>query len=177
MKPRTFKLTTLFSFLLCTFGVLIFDGEVLSNPENNNLLSTGLGSVETLETGYNAWAANFEKDGGERNITLPMSSSRVTSTQQSSAYGLAKLNLVDKTVSVEVRGFSETESLDFWLIDNASDPGGSILPEEVDTLVRVGSLSYEGGVAKLDASFGQEVSPDFEPDFIAITPGGKSPVE
>ena len=30
---------------------------------------------------------------------------------------------------------------------------------------------------KTRASFGHEVSPDFEPDFIAITPAGKSPVE
>ncbi|HVG19201.1 MAG TPA: hypothetical protein VNI02_09110, partial [Blastocatellia bacterium] len=177
MKPRTFKLTILSSFLLCTFGVLIFEGRVSSNPENNSLLSTGMGSVETLEAGYKAWATNFERDGGERNIILPLNSSRVTSTQQSSAYGLAKLNLVDKTVSVEVRGLSEIESLDFWLIDNSSASGGSILPEQVDALVRVGSLSHEGGVAKLDASFGQEVSPDFEPDLIAITPAGKSPVE
>ena len=146
-------------------------------PENDSLLSTGLGSVETLEAGYKAWAANFEQNGGERNIILPMSSSRVTTSKQASGYGLAKLNLIDKTVSVEVRGFPETEALDFWLIDNASASGGTVLPEEVDALVRVGSLSHEGGVAKLDASFGHEVSPDFEPDLIAITPAGKSPVE
>jgi hypothetical protein len=177
MKPRTFKLTVLFSFLLCTIGGLILDGGVSANPENDNLLSTGLGSVETLEAGYQAWAAEFEQNGGERNIILPMSSSRVTTSKQASAYGLAKLNLIDQTVSVEVRGFSETEALDFWLIDNASASGGTVLPEAVDALVRVGSLSHEGGVAKLDASFSAEVSPDFEPDFIAITPAGKSPVE
>jgi hypothetical protein len=177
MKPRTFKLTVLSSFLLCTFVGLILEGRVSSNPENNSLLSTGLGSVETLEAGYRAWATGFERDGGERNILLPLNSSRVTSTRQSGASGLAKLNLVDKTVSVEVRGLSGAEPLDFWLIDNASTPGGSILPEQADTLVRVGSLSYEGGVAKLDAGFGQEVSQDFEPDLIAVTPAGKSPVE
>jgi cytochrome c peroxidase len=177
MKPRTFKLTVLFSFLLSTVGGLILEGRVSSNPENDSLLSTGLGSVETLEAGYKAWAADFEQNGGERNIILPMSSSRVTTTAQASAYGLAKLNLIDKTVSVEVRGFSETAALDFWLIDNASASGGTVLPEAVDALVRVGSLSHEGGVAKLDASFSTEVSPDFEPDFIAITPAGKSPIE
>jgi hypothetical protein len=177
MKPRTFKLTVLFTFLLCTIGGLIFEGEVSSNPENDSLLSTGLGSVETLEAGYKAWTDNFEQNGGERNIILPMSSSRVTTSEQASAYGLATLNLIDKTVSVEVRGFPESDALDFWLIDNASASGGTVLPEEGDALVRVGSLSHEDGVAKLDASFGQEVSPDFEPDFIAVTPAGKSPVE
>ena len=181
MKPRTIKLTILFSFLLFIFGGLILveliEGKVSSNTNNDSLHSTGLGSVETLEAGYRAWAASFEQNGGERNIILPMSSSRVTASNQPSGYGLARLNLVDKTVSVEVSGFPETEALDFWLIDNASASGGTVLPEEGDALVRVGSLSHKGGVAKLDASFGQEVSTDFEPDFIAITPAGKSPVE
>src|SRR5215216_6302981 len=120
MKPRTFKITILFSFVVFTFGFFILESELSSKLENNSLLSTGLGSVETLEAGYKAWAANFEQNGGERNIILPMSSSRVTTTEQTGAYGLAKLNLIDKTVSVEVRGLSETEALDFWLIDNAS---------------------------------------------------------
>lgn len=181
MKPRTLKLMILFSFLLFTFGGLILvellESKVSANPENDDLHSTGLGSVETLEVGYKAWAANFEQGGGGRNIILPMSSSRVTTPTQASVYGLAKLNLIDKTVSVEVRGFPETEAIDFWLIDNASASGGTVLPEDGDALVRVGSLSHKGGVAKLDASFGQDVSADFEPDFIAITPAGKSPIE
>lgn len=177
MKPRTLKLTILFSFLLSTVGGLILESNTSSNPENDSLLSTGLGNVETLEAGYKDWAAKFEQAGGERNLILPMGSSRLTATEPASASGVAKLNLVDKTVSVEVRGFPETAALDFWLIDNASTAGGTVLPEEGDALVRVGSLSYEGGVAKLDAGFGTDVAPDFEPDFIAVTHAGKSPVE
>ncbi|HJQ67838.1 MAG TPA: hypothetical protein VKA70_02635 [Blastocatellia bacterium] len=177
MKPKTIKLMILSSFLLGIMGAFILEGKVSSNPEPDSLLSTGLGSVETLEAGYKAWAADFEQQGGERNIVLPLSSSRVTSSKQAAGYGLAKLNLVDKTVSVEVQGFDKTEAMDFWLVDNASGSGGSILPEEGDSLVRVGSLSHKGGSAKLEASFGQEVSADFEPDFIAVTPAGKSPVE
>ena len=97
MKPRTIKLTILLSFLMCIFGGHLLEGKVSSNPENDSLLSTGLGSVETLEAGYKAWAADFEQNGGERNIILPMSLSRVTTSEQASVYGLAKLNLIDKT--------------------------------------------------------------------------------
>ncbi|HKY05188.1 MAG TPA: hypothetical protein VJQ56_09880, partial [Blastocatellia bacterium] len=162
MKPRTIKLAILFSFLLFIFGGVILvdllESQVSANPDNDDMRSTGLGSVETLEAGYKAWAANFEQGGGERNIVLPMSSSRVTTPTQATVYGLARLNLVDKTVSVEVRGFPETEALDFWLVDNASASGGTVLPEEGDALVHAGSLSHKGGVAKLDASFGHEVS-------------------
>ncbi|HYP29982.1 MAG TPA: hypothetical protein VE262_24960 [Blastocatellia bacterium] len=174
MKPRTFKLMIIFTFVLSLFGGLILQSEGATNPDDGQL-STGLGSVETLEAGYRAWAANFERSSGERNIVLPMSPGRVTASEQASTYGLARLNMIDKTVSVEVRGFPETLALDFWLVDNGSAPGGTVLPEEGDALVRVGTFTHENGVAKLDAGF--EVSPDFEADFIAVTRAGRSPVE
>ena len=177
MKPRTFKLTIISLFVLSLCGGIILQGEASPDNGNDGLASTGLGSVETLEAGYKDWAAKFEQSGGERNLVLPMSSSRLTATAAVSASGIAQLNLIDKTVSVEVSGFPETAALDFWLIDNASAPGGTLLPEEGDALVRVGRLHHEGGVAKLDAAFGADVAADFEPDFIAITPADKSPVE
>jgi len=147
MKPRTFKLTIISLFVLSLCGGIILQGEASSNPHDDGLLSTGLGSVETLEAAYKDWAAKFEQNGGERNIVLPLSAGKLSEATSSAAYGLAQLNLIDKTVAVEVRGLPETAMLDFWLIDNASASGGTVLPEAGDTLVRVGSLSYEGGVA------------------------------
>src|SRR6185295_7872596 len=113
---------------------------------------------------------------GERNIILPMSSSQGMSTQQPGAYGLATLNLIDKRISVELRGFSETQELDFWLIDNKNGQG-TLLPEDGDALVKAGSLKIAGGVAKLDSEFSTLEPEGFEPDFMAITSAGKSPVE
>jgi cytochrome c peroxidase len=177
MKYKTIKLFILSSLVLFSFWAIILKGEASSTTADQTLLSTGLGSIETLEASYRAWAVDFEKNGGERNIILPMNSSQVKSTQQSGAYGLAKLNLIDKRVTVEVRGIPETEELDFWLIDNKTDQGHTILPEPGDAMVRVGSLSSADGVAKLDAGFSNQEPEGFEPDFIAITRGGKSPVE
>jgi hypothetical protein len=66
--------------------------------------------------------------------------------------------------------------MDFWLIDNQRGEG-TILPEPGDLMVRVGSLQATGGVAKLDADFSDQQPEGFEPDFIAITEAGNSPVE
>src|SRR5689334_2636818 len=177
MKPRTFKLTIIFLFVLSLSGGIILQSNASSDNENDNLISTGLGSVETLEAGYKDWAAKFEQNGGERNIVLPLSAGKLSEATSVGAAGAAQLNLVDKTVSVEVRGLPATAALDFWLVDNAPTAGGTFLPEAGDRLVRVGSLINKDGVAKLDAGFGADVPADFEPDFIAVTPAGKSPAE
>jgi hypothetical protein len=176
MKLKTLKLLVISSLVIFSFWVTNLKSEASSTTDGQTLSSTGLGNVETLQAGYEAWAAVFEKNGGEKNIILPMNSSQGTATQQQGAYGQAKLNLVDKSVSVEARGFSEAEELDFWLVDNKGDQG-TILPEPGDVMVKVGSLKSAGGMAKLEADFSTQAPKDFEPDFIAITRAGKSPVE
>src|SRR5205085_5309314 len=176
MKLKTLKLLVISSLAIFSFWFTNLKSEASSTTADQTLSSTGLGSAETLQASYDAWAANFEKNGGEKNIILPMNSSQGTATEPQGAYGLAKLNLVDKSVSVEARGFSETEELDFWLVDNKGDQG-TLLPEPGDVLVKVGSLKSAGGLAKLEADFSAQAPKDFEPDFIAITRAGKSPVE
>ena len=177
MKLKAIKLLVISSLVLFSFWVINWKGEASSTTESQTLLSTGLGNVETLRASYETWAADFEKNGGERNIILPMNSSQGKSTEHPRASGLAKLNLVDKRVSAEVRGFPETEELDFWLVDNQPGQGRAFLPEPGDVMVKVGSLRSAAGIAKLDAGFSNQEPDDFEPDFIAITQAGKSPVE
>jgi hypothetical protein len=177
MKLKTIKLLVVSSLVLFSFWVTNPKGEASSTTESQTLLSTGLGNVETLRASYETWAADFDKNGGERNIILPMNSGQGKLTEHQGASGLVKLNLVDKRVSAEVRGVPETEELDFWLVDNKPGQGRAILPEPGDVMVKVGSLRSAAGIAKLDAGFSNQEPDDFEPDFIAITRAGKSPVE
>ena len=177
MKAKTLKLLVLSSLVLFSFWLTTSKGEATSTADNQTLSSTGLGNTETLQASYATWVADFEKNGGEKNITLPMNSSQAVSAQQAGAFGLAKLNLVDKNVSVEVRGFPESEELDLWLVDNLTGEGRTLLPEAGDTMVKVGSLRSAASIANLDTDFSNLVPQDFEPDFIAITSRGKSPVE
>jgi cytochrome c peroxidase len=177
MKLKAAKLLVLSVFLLLPLAIPLLRSEASATSESEKLLSSGLGSVETLQANYRAWAADFERQGGERNILLPLGANPGVATGQSAAAGLVKLNLIEQTVSVEVKGLAATDELDFWLVDNRSGAAGTLVPEPGDAMVRVGSLSVTDGVARLDASFGSAVTADFEPDFIAITRAGKSPIE
>src|SRR5215510_14606408 len=114
MKLKAIKLLDITSLVLFSFWVTNSKGEASSTTENQTLLSTGLGNVETLRASYETWAADFEKNGGERNIILPMNSSEAIATHQQGVYGMATLNLIDRRVSVEVRGVSPTAELDLW---------------------------------------------------------------
>jgi hypothetical protein len=174
MKLKAVKLLVISAFALLPLAIPLLRGDASATSEGEKLLSTGLGNVETLQANYRAWAADFERQGGERNILLPLGANPGVATGQATAAGMAKLNLIEQKVSVEVRGLAATDELDFWLIDNRS---GTLVPEPGDAMVRVGSLSNADGVARLDASFGGAITADFEPDFIAITRAGKSPVE
>ncbi|HEU4387971.1 MAG TPA: hypothetical protein VFV34_09260 [Blastocatellia bacterium] len=174
MKPKTLKLLVLSSLLLTAICVTILKSEASPTGEDQTLLSTGLGSTEALEASYKTWAADFEKNGGERNIILPMNASQTRATERSGVYGLATLNLIDRSVSVEVRGFRDNDELDLWLVDNKT---GTVLPEPGDVLVKAGALRSMGGVAKLDAGFSNQEPEEFEPDYVAITARGKSPIE
>lgn len=176
MKPKTLKLLVLSSLALFSFWTIALKGEASSPTEDQALLSTGLGDTETLRASYDAWAADFEKNGGEKNIILPMNAGQGTATQQPGAYGLAKLDLIDQRVAVEVRGLPATEALEFWLVDNRAEQG-TLLPEPGDVMIKVGALRSAGGVAKLDAGFSDQAPDGFEPDFLAVTRAGKSPVE
>jgi cytochrome c peroxidase len=177
MKPKTLKLLVLSSLIVFSIWMTILKGEASSTPADQALLSTGRGSSETLQASYDAWAADFEKNGGEKNIVLPMNACPGLSTEKEGVYGLATLNLTDGRVSVEVRGLPGAEGLDVWLVDNKPGEGRTILPEPGDAMVEVGSLTREGDVAKLDAAFGDGEPEAFEPDLVVITRAGKSPIE
>jgi hypothetical protein len=85
MKAKTLKLLVLSSLVLFSFWFTIVKSGASSTTEDRTLLSTGLGNTETLQASYETWAADFEKNGGERNIILPMNSSQGISAQQAGA--------------------------------------------------------------------------------------------
>jgi cytochrome c peroxidase len=178
MKRKIVKLTVTLSLAVFSFWITFVKSEASSTTQDQTLQSTGLGSVETLQAGYDTWKTDFENNGAERNIILPMNSGRGITTLQPGATGLAKLNLVDRTVSAEVRGLKANQELDFWLVDNRDGEGRSFLPEEGDAMLKVGSLtSVAEDVARIDARFSDNEPDGFDPDFVAITQAGKSPIE
>jgi len=169
MKTRTLKLTA-FAFLLALSLPLLFIGGETSS--DNNFLdqhSTGLGTVEALDSAYLEWEKQFVAEGGERNITFPMGWSKALATENVPGTATVKLNIIDGIISVESEGLRSNTDYDFWMIDNGRS---AILPEEGDSMIRVGSLSKAGS---LEASLGAKAFASFDPDLFVITRAGSSP--
>ncbi|MEW6208975.1 MAG: hypothetical protein AB1631_11455 [Acidobacteriota bacterium] len=174
MNARCPKLVAIAVVLMCALAVLFFERDTSSDTEKE-LTSTGLGSVENLEAAYNEWESQHVKNGGDRNITLPIGWFDGLSTGNNAGHGQVRLNLIDGTVSVEVEGLSSAEGWDFWLIDNG--PESSVIPDPDDAMIRAGSLRHEGKTAKLEANLGSDAFSSFDPDLFVITRAGKSPIE
>jgi Cytochrome c peroxidase len=146
----------------------------VSSASTTEISGAGYGTVENLEARYTEWEAEYAKAGGDRNWVLPLGWFKGLSTEQRYASGIAKLNLIDGVVTVEVNGLSKEAGWDVWLVDNGV---GSVLPEAGENMRLIGSLRHEGKVAKLKAELGASAFTNFELDLIVVTKAGMSPIE
>lgn len=173
MRIKILKLLVLGSLIIaCALPVLFLSGTASSEPDSTPI--TGLSSVETFNANYKAWEAEYEKNGGDRNVVMSVGWFKGLSTGESRASGIARLNLVDGVVSVDVDGLSKDDNWDLWMIDSAA---GSILPEANDTMRRLGSLTFEGKKASFYANLGSDTFKSFDMDLIVVTKSGNTPVE
>ena len=70
MKIKALKLLTLVCLLIaCALPVLFLSGRASSEPDPS-LAGIGLGSLETFNTNYKAWEAEYLKNGGDKNMVL-----------------------------------------------------------------------------------------------------------
>jgi cytochrome c peroxidase len=143
--------------------------------ESNTVASTGLGTIEALNAGYDTWEKAYEAAGGDRSLMVPVGPFKGLSREQVEAKGLAKLNLIDGSVSVEVRGLPRSAGWDVWLVDNGA--GSSVIPDEGDTTRLVGSLTLAGASATINAELGSQAFADFDPDLVVVTHKGARPSE
>ena len=174
MNTKRVRLIVSVLVLTCVVPLLFSSREASSDGEKR-LLSTGLGSVESLEVAYKDWEETYVKAGGDRNMVIPMGWFKGLSTGETRAYGRAKVNLVEGLVSVEANGLARNEAWDFWLVDNGR--GSNVTPDAEDKIVRVGTLQHGSKAANLDANLGAEAFGTFDPDLFIITHAGKSPIE
>ena len=175
MKIKALKLLTLVCLLIaCALPVLFLSGRASSEPDPS-LAGIGLGSLETFNTNYKAWEAEYLKNGGDQNMVLAVGWFKGLSTGNSYASGLAKFNLAEGNVTVAINGLSKDEVWDVWMVDSAA--GRTIALENDDNMWRLGSLKHEGKVASLIASLGKDVFKTFDMDLVIVTKAGKSPIE
>lgn len=176
MKFRTVKLAVVIFLTACALPVIWFSSETSSDRESK-MLTTGRGNPDNLMAAYKEWEAEYIKNGGDRNLVLKLHWSRGLSDDYSTASGYAKLDMVDGKVTVAVTELPETESYDFWLVENRSTPGNTVIPEQGDVMVSVGTLKREGSIARLQANLGGDAFANFRPDLAIVTRSGKGPDE
>ena len=173
-KIKAAKLAVIAFLAACVLLVLLLGGGTSSATPTEPLV-TGMADPEALLNLYKEWEAEYEKNGGDRNLVLPLHWSKGLSDEHTKATGYAKLDMIEGKVLAEVKGLPEAEGWDFWLVENRSGPGLTVLPEQGDVMVLVGSLKREGKLARVQAELGGEAFANFRPDLVIVTRAGKSP--
>jgi cytochrome c peroxidase len=176
MNKRSIKLITAVLALSGCIALFVMSDSASPGSEIQ-AATTGIGDVDTLKENYQAWEADYEKTGGDRNVVLSIGWFKGMSAETTKAHGLVKLNLIDGVVSVKASGLSPSQSWDVWLVDNLSGAGRSVLPEPGDDLMRIGTLENDGKVATLEANLGSDAFANFEVDLVVVARTGKQPTE
>jgi hypothetical protein len=138
---------------------------------------TGLADPQALLDQYKAWEVEYEKSGGDRNIIMGLGWSKGLSDEHTNAYGFAKMDLVEGVVMAEVSGLPPEKGWDLWLVQDKPGAERTVLPEQGDTMIKVGAFKRDGTMARLQSALGSEVFSEFRPDFAFVTPEGKGPDE
>jgi mono/diheme cytochrome c family protein len=133
----------------------------------------GVGSVSNLQKNYERWSEGYGATEPAGPV-LTMLWTRGLSSEFSKAKGIAQLNLEKETVSVRIKGLEDTAIADVWLVDNQPGSIRSVMPEQGDNMVKVGSLQFDGDKAWLDAKIAGLA--EFQLDMIVLarrdgTPG------
>lgn len=127
-----------------------------------------------LKAAYGEWVKQHDANGGDRDITIALGYWKALSASFTNATGLAKLNLIDGSVSVTVSALPAGE-WDVWLVDNRPGRRQGIRPEPSDTMIKVGRLVRSGDTARLDAELGPAAFHKFHVDLVAVAPAGGDP--
>src|SRR5260370_30031842 len=87
---------------------------------------------------YETWRAAHEENGGDKNVDVVLRWHKALSSQTTAARGMAHLDLIEGSVSVELEGLKELGAVDVWFVDNVEGPGRSVKPEPGDRFLYVG---------------------------------------
>ena len=174
MKTNRVKRAVFALTLTCLLSVVLMSGGSSTEAEAG-LPITGKADPAILREAYDQWKAEYLKNGGDSNLILALHWSKGLSDETIKASGHIKIDMKSGDVAAAVIGLSASEGWDLWLIQNL--PDGSILPEQDDTLIKVGTLRAEGKFAKIEAALGSEAFASFRPDLAVVTRVGKGPDE
>ncbi len=144
-----------------------------ATPEKPDALSEIRGTkVKEL---YEKWARTQEAAGGDANLLVALGRARTHTSQGQTMSGTTRIDMETGSVVAEVRGLPAEQPFDLWLIDNVTADKGSPLPESGDRTVKVGQLSRDGAVSKLDGKVAVDLFDRFQIDMVVVAPRGQDP--
>jgi mono/diheme cytochrome c family protein len=100
---------------------------------------TGHGDVETLKRIYGRWIARYEAGGGDRILTIPLAYSKALSGEFSPARGRMRLDLLEGSLTVEVRGLDAGDYA-VWLVDNKTGWPRAAAGDKANNQLNLGRL-------------------------------------
>lgn len=178
MRTRA-KIFAGFAMVVLAVGIPSFLA-LPSHPDWQDILSKApaearLANGDRLASQYANWKAGYEQNGGNRNYQIALGWARGLSSEHTQAQGLARIDMVRGSASIEVDGLDPAGGWDAWLIDNQEGANRSSLPERGDLMHRLGRLRTSGRRAVLDVRFDGRLFEAFQVDVVAVTRQGVRP--
>lgn len=161
--------------LLGAVLILGLGSTLMLQPEAGTFKSAlaGQANASGVQTAFLDWAANHEKQGGDRNVLLGLNWSKGMSREYTEAEGVARLDLVGGRAQVEVQGLKPGEQWDVWLVENVA--GGSARPESRDRMQRLGRMTAGPENARLAVQLEPGFFQGFQADMMVVTRAGQRP--
>ena len=167
------KLATFILAALLVASIVKFAWQGAATDEEAGFVQSP--KVQNLLAAYNNWQAEYERQGGARNLILPLGWSKGLSCEFTTARGRASFDLVDGSLAVEVRGLPDEHTWEVWLVDNGVGPRNSIAPESGDAMVGIGRLEHAAGLARLQAQLKPGIFTNFDVDLVVVARDGEAP--
>jgi len=157
--------------------VVVGSGSIEPEGAGNSAAATGHGDVGALLSAFGSWREIYERNGGSPELLrLAMGYSRALSEARTDARGRLDLNLLDGSLTLQVKGL-EDGGYELWLVDDGTDPGNSVRVDGQDRALRVGALESKEGLGELRERLSRERLAGFALDSAVLTRPGRSPRE
>jgi hypothetical protein len=124
---------------------------------------------------YERWRAAHVENGGDSNVDVVLRWHKALSSETTTARGMAHLDLIDGSVSVELEGLNDLGAADVWFVDNVEGAARSVRPEPGDRFLYAGAVESDAaGKGVLRKFIGAELR-ELEVDLVVVTRKGASP--
>jgi len=164
LRKNLIRVGTGLCVMVASYGIVAVSSWQI--PEQNDIPEVaGVSSQSNLKTTYDKWSEKYAS-ADPKGPVMTMLWTKGLSNEFSKAKGITQLNLESNSVSVRVKGLENQDIADVWLVDNLPGEGRSVIPEQGDNMIKIGSLEFKDGNAWLDANVAN--LSDLEVDMVVL---------